>query len=449
MKVLIIIISMVLSYTAGLALKEKNHLKTGGVFIFLGIMIYGTGIFLTAQMFNIRANWPDGFILWMLGALIMGKAINSIFLYYLALPLGIISLIGHSFLIFNTFAPFHSFLLISSLLLFAGAAIAFITGVSIKKESKKDFLNQMFFLLAVAFLGTALFILNINYGEPLSWQTILLTTSIIGIILAYYFKLIYARALSIIGITLWWTAKSSVWIWEFDIKTSALFSGTALILLIFYLIGILYEKEIMQKKLALMYKTLGLMPITVFLFFISTKPGFIFLEKSLAGNSVFASGKLTFSILLFLIFFILTLAFSLKSGLISKYEAVSVSMIFIILASLAFLPEQNFFAYKGYYPHFNLDFSKTGIIYIVILNIFIFLGLLGIMLSGYARKESWRINLGAVFVFIFIVIKYFDWFSTFIDKSAFFINAGIFLFIAGFLMKKGQKYLIANMQNNL
>lgn len=447
MKVLTIIILMILSYVAGLALKEKNYPKIGGVFIFLGIMIYGAGIFLTAQIFNIRANWPDGFILWMLGTIFAARGINSVFLYYTAIPLGITSLIGHHFLIFKALAPFHSFLLISSLLLFVGATITFITGVSIKKKSGKDFLSQMFFLLSIFFLGATLFVLNKNYGEPLSWQTILLTVSITGIILAYYYKLIYARVLSIVGIILWWAAESSVWIWEFDIKTSALFSGTALILLIFYLIGILYEKEIGRKRLALTLQTIGLLPITVFLFFISTKAGFMFLEKSLAGNSVFASGKLTFSMLLFLVFFILTLAFSLKLKLISRYEAVALSAIFIILASLAFLPEQNFFAYtyKGYYLHFNLDFSGVGIIYIVILNIFVFLEILYLTLSGYIKGEGWRINLGAVFMFIFIIVKYFDWFFAFFDKSIFFV----FLFIAGFLIEKGRKYLTVNMQNNL
>lgn len=445
-KVFIILISMILSYGAGLKLKEKGYPKIGEAFIFLGIMIYGAGIFLTAQIFNIRANWPDGFILWMLGALAMTRSVNSTLLYYLAIPLGAISLTGYLFLISGEFARFNSFFLISSLLLFAAAAITFITGISMEKGPKKDFLSQIFVLLSIAFLGTAFLALNKNYGEPLSWQIILLITSIIGIILAYYFKFIYIRALSLIGIILWWGIESSLWIYKLEIKTSALFSGIALMFLITYLIGIIYEKEIRQKRLALMYQISGLIPITGFLFFLSTKAGIMFLEESLIGNSVFASEKLTFSILLFLVFFILTLAFSLKFSLISKYEAAAVSAIFIILASLAFLPEQNLFAYKGYFPHFNLDFSVTGITYIVILNIFVFLELLGFMIIGYIRKEGWRVNLGAILMFVFISMKYFDWFSAFHNKSAFFI---VVLLIAGFLMRKGRKYLTADMQNNM
>ena len=71
-KLSIILVSMLVSYGAGWYLKEKLELpKTGEALILLGSIIYGAGIFLVAQMFNIRANWPDGFILWMIGTIAM------------------------------------------------------------------------------------------------------------------------------------------------------------------------------------------------------------------------------------------------------------------------------------------------------------------------------------------------------------------------------------------
>ncbi|MEK7069917.1 MAG: DUF2157 domain-containing protein, partial [Patescibacteria group bacterium] len=69
-KILIILGSMLASYYGGWILKEKYHrVKTGEALILLGSIIYGAGIFLIGQMFNIRANWPDAFILWMFGLL--------------------------------------------------------------------------------------------------------------------------------------------------------------------------------------------------------------------------------------------------------------------------------------------------------------------------------------------------------------------------------------------
>lgn len=133
-KIGIILISMIVSYGAGWYLKEKSELqKTGGALILLGSIIYGAGIFLVAQMFNTRANWPDGFILWMIGTIAMAFAVESYPLFYLAIPLGIIALIGHPFGIFTDFG-YNSFLLTSSFLLLTATIITFATGWIVRKK---------------------------------------------------------------------------------------------------------------------------------------------------------------------------------------------------------------------------------------------------------------------------------------------------------------------------
>ena len=133
-KIIIIIISMIIAYGAGWYLKEKSKLqKTGEALILLGSIIYGAGIFLVAQMFNIRANWPDGFILWMIGTIAMAFAVESYPLFYLAIPLGIIALIGHPFGIFTGFG-YNSFLLTSSFLLLVATIITFVAGWIVRKK---------------------------------------------------------------------------------------------------------------------------------------------------------------------------------------------------------------------------------------------------------------------------------------------------------------------------
>ncbi|MBI5149566.1 MAG: DUF2157 domain-containing protein [Candidatus Omnitrophica bacterium] len=133
-KIGIILVSMLISYGTGWHMKEKsNLLKTGETLILLGSIIYGAGIFLVAQMFNIRANWPDGFILWMIGAIAVAYAVESYPLLYLAIPLGIIALVGHPFGIFTGFGC-NSFLLTSSFLLLAATTITFVTGWIIRKK---------------------------------------------------------------------------------------------------------------------------------------------------------------------------------------------------------------------------------------------------------------------------------------------------------------------------
>lgn len=134
-KVLIIVIAMIASYTGGWFLREKWHSpKTGEALLLLGAIIYGAGIFLVAQMFHTRGNWPDGFILWMIGTIVMAFAAESFPLFYLAIPVGIAAIIGHPFDIFGTLGGYNLFLLTSSFLLLIATIVTFIAGWLVKKR---------------------------------------------------------------------------------------------------------------------------------------------------------------------------------------------------------------------------------------------------------------------------------------------------------------------------
>ena len=135
MKVLVIIFFMLLSYISGFFIKEKYNLqKTGEALIILGAVIYGSGIFLIGQIFNIRANWPDGFILWMLGVLILALAVESYPLFSLAIILGIITIIGEPIVIFSSLG----FLLTPSFLLLAATIITFIIGILVRRKMPEE-----------------------------------------------------------------------------------------------------------------------------------------------------------------------------------------------------------------------------------------------------------------------------------------------------------------------
>jgi len=135
MKILIIVIAMISSYTGGWFLREKWHYeKTGEALFLLGAIIYGAGIFLIAQMFHTRGNWPDGFILWMIGTIVMAFGADSFSLFYLAIPVGIAAIIGHPFGIFGSVGGYNPFLLTSSFLLFIATVITFIAGWLVKKR---------------------------------------------------------------------------------------------------------------------------------------------------------------------------------------------------------------------------------------------------------------------------------------------------------------------------
>jgi uncharacterized membrane protein len=136
-KVLIIVISMIASYTSGWFLREKWHYeKTGEALFLLGAIIYGAGIFLIAQMFHIRGDWPEGFILWMIGTIAIASGAESFSLFYLAILVGIGATIGY-YPLFKT-VWYNSFLLTSSFLLLIATIVTFIAGLLVKKRMPKE-----------------------------------------------------------------------------------------------------------------------------------------------------------------------------------------------------------------------------------------------------------------------------------------------------------------------
>ena len=101
-KIGVILVSMLVSYGLGWYLKERLNLgKTGSALFLLGSIIYGAGIFLVAQMFRLRVNWPDGFILWMFGTIAIAFALESFSHFYLAILLGFVALVGYPIEIFT------------------------------------------------------------------------------------------------------------------------------------------------------------------------------------------------------------------------------------------------------------------------------------------------------------------------------------------------------------
>ena len=67
---------------------------------------------------------------------------------------------------------------------------------------------------------------------------------------------------------------------------------------------------------------------------------------------------------------------------------------------------------------------------------------------GYKLHEIWKINLGILGLFVFVLIKYFDWFFSFMEKSLFFITAGIIVLGIGFFMEKGRRYMISQLEES-
>lgn len=462
-KILVIFVSMIVSYGAGWYFKEKlKLLKTGETFILLGSIIYGAGIFLIGQMFNIRSNWPDAFLLWMIGTIFMAFAVESYLLFSLAIPVGVVAFVGHPIGIFGGFG-YNPFLLTSPLLLLASTVITFATGWMIRKKmspevemiakkghlqlslSKEDSVSQLFLLLSIFFLGITLLSFNGWLGNFFSWQTILFITSVIGLFSAYYLKAVYLLLFGLIGMTTWWSAQASNWADIDNVKTPAIFVGLIFITLIYYLLGHLHERELKWKRFSVVYSVLGIISITGILFFFSTTSGLSTIDSITKGGSLFGSWQISLSLFILSVSFISLALYNTVKRLMSSYEFIFVLLLGLLFGAIVSLPQQSMFVGSTGY-HYSRDLSGGGVLWSAIFNGAIFFELLGLIFLGSLKRETWMINMGAISLFALIIVKYFDWFFTFLDKSIFFIGAGILLFGVGWFMEKSRRYIISNIK---
>lgn len=145
LKILIIVSSMLAAYLAGWYFKQvQSNSKTSEALFLLGAIIYGGGLFLVAQIFNISANWPDGFIIWMIGVIAMAFALDSFYLFYLAIPISIAIIGGHTSNIFGDYyIGLASTLSKSLLLVILAIAVTFTAGVAIRKRLPEN-LKEVF-----------------------------------------------------------------------------------------------------------------------------------------------------------------------------------------------------------------------------------------------------------------------------------------------------------------
>lgn len=78
----------------------------------------------------------------------------------------------------------------------------------------------------------------------------------------------------------------------------------------------------------------------------------------------------------------------------------------------------------------------------LIFNLVLFLAIVGVVVAGYrARAPGW-INLGLLFFAVDVVTRYFDLLWSLLDRSVFFVGAGLLLLVAGGLLERGRRRLL-------
>lgn len=312
---------------------------------------------------------------------------------------------------------------------------------------KEDVVSEACFLLTSFFLGTALLAINRDFRDPIPWEHIILIASLVGLAIAYRYRVVYTLLFSLLGLLTWWITRAMEWSSVIrgvrDINGMGIIVGMLLIALICYVGGRIHEYITKGKRFSFVYLILGLLMLTSILIFFSTQLGLDVLDSTTQGQSIIASWQLSISLLLFLIILFIGIGYGLAHRLIFLQEVGGMVIIVSVFGILLVMGLQDIFQLSDY-PR---KLSSVGVVWAIIFNTLAFLEPLGLILAGHTRKESWLINWGAFFLFLLIFIKYFDWFFSFLDKSVFFISAGLLFFGVGWLMERGRRYMLESMKS--
>lgn len=310
--------------------------------------------------------------------------------------------------------------------------------------SKEDAVSQLLIVVGISFFGLSLYNIFINFGIRVSWEWILLICSSTALLLGHFKKLLYASAVGAISLPIWIAAQYGTWASSSHIQVIVVLSMFSILHLAYYLAGAVYSSDSKWKRFSVLFTGLGFIGVVFIMLGLSTSGGLRAFQEMLTGNTFYTSWKFVVMLVLVSMMFFALLYKAYKDKVSSILEVAAMICLFIFFTSLSFAPALNLFDnQEGYYSTTFNSLSSIGIGWTLLFNILTFFLMLGIVYSGYIKNQPWRINTGAALLFLYIIFKYFDWFYTFLNKSLFFLIAGLLMLGLGFALERGRKIVIS------
>jgi hypothetical protein len=308
--------------------------------------------------------------------------------------------------------------------------------------SPKDAMSQWFLILGGLALANMIYAINNNFGSPLSWRLVLLAAILIFGALAYWGKSVYAAAIGVIGFLVWWTAQTAFWQPR---ELTVPIIGLMWLAILLYVAGFWQMGKSAWKRFGVAWVSIGLILVNFLLFVFSTQSGLLMLQKMIGNGGIFDAWQNVISLFIIAVMVAMALLYGCFKKIVLMEEATFAGILFLIFGLLAALPGQSLFDAGGWSNQLN----AAGLFWAVAFNLALLFEILGVIFAGYLRREIWMINFGTVLLLIFTAVKYFDWFFKFMDKSVFFIVAGIMLFAIGWGMERGRRYLTRSINSQI
>ena len=86
----------------------------------------------------------------------------------------------------------------------------------------------------------------------------------------------------------------------------------------------------------------------------------------------------------------------------------------------------------------------TGFSFVI--NVALLAMSVGLVVMGYARRETLWVNLGLLYFAVLVIVRYVDWCWELLPTSAFFIGAGIVLVLGGLVLERARRKVTQEMK---
>lgn len=327
---------------------------------------------------------------------------------------------------------FGIFGFILALIFFVGLIITVIKFIG---RSEKDVLSSQiivnelitFLLLSAFFILITLGLNQLGISDKLFMVGQVLSVGIAGLI-AYKFSSPIALFVFATALPVWWGSFAK----SFGSDTGAIPSIIGIIFIIYFL-----TDEFLQKKNYKLGATIfgSIVYIAIFALLYS----FSFTELS---RSIFVEGTrpMVVGAISLLVLLLFQLYFSEKIGFKGKLGPFNWG--FTLIAVFFIAPLLSNQAPVLGVEGLSQNASNSALLYSIISSVLIFIFPAAMGYYGFLVERNYYINLSILFIFIAIIGKYFDWFSTFLQGSFFFISLGIVFIATGSMLEKFRRNIM-------
>lgn len=309
--------------------------------------------------------------------------------------------------------------------------------------SAQDAASQILIAAGLFLAQGTVLIANQRAGEPIAQHLVVLASAALVFAAAYRYRSPILLAVAGAETMSWWIAALAHWTGRSN--AGALPMGILLIAVVLWCAGRISETIARNERFANVYWVLGVITITLVLFVLSTQAGMTMLSEAvgIGTQRITSNATITLAALS-----LAAIGIAWHRGALHRLETVWLAAVVSAMTALTFLPLRYHDVLEGTFGG-TATLSGDATAWAVVLNLLLLSGLLGLALLGYARREDGLITLSAILLFVFVVVKYFDWLFKLLDRGVAFIGAGAVLIAAGLLMERARRMAIGAMEGGV